>query len=984
GRSLDNLSNLAAVTLDIGALEAGSIRSYTLDGGSPTAFTGATISLSGLTHGNHTVTVNQTDAAGNVSVTGSYTFAVDLQNPVAPTATLTSVSDTGTRGDNLSNQSTVTIDLTAATLEGSRLGVEYKLGTGNWTKVSPSDAQSFTLSGLTAGTHQVAMRQTDAAGNVSSEGTYAFNVDQTAPTLAPPVSSSIALLADGKTLVVRFSEAMDVTPETLQALVDSNRMYLTAGDLGYNVAVTGISFDAGRSVATLTLKDQLAGEVKAARLFYTDPSGDNTDDVLQDAAGNDLASLSFSGIQGRAVGTMGSTVLTGDIATGADYGIEVRVFNDGKVGGIGTDTLTYRGTGDEFLTGGAGSDDTVIVDQGGSSNDWYVTVFGKDSTLLPDYVRADGGQAVFAFTNADNTRNTVYAQAENINVGETGLTVTEAGVLSIDGAAGQTVRVSEMAFGSESSMQIGSGLGADTIIDRGDDNSRVDTVVYSQQVLGDALDTRDELLGEIENLITPTASNMLEVKIGNTVDSLQGVERLRFDVAGGSVDVAMIGTGSGSDGYDSLTSAASDKAATDVVYLVDRSLMAMDRSSVALRVESVVTTDLEGHLQVTWAGATASFVGTSKVVFATAQGPLTVWVVGAEGYNLRNEDGSINAQASLDAVVGQAQAGDVIYIAPDLLTAPLTYTVNTDGLVFLANALTASDATNQLTLNMGYSEGETPETSVLVQDLFLLGNANITVNGNQLANVIGGNRGDNKLYGFGGADLIDAGGGSDQVYGGAGNDVLIAQTGAGTTLPLSATLLHGGSGDDLLIAATTEGSRIDMTGGAGADTFKAAALSADNGALKLNVIVKDLNSQGGDDLDFTQIMKGANAATANDLAYSTPNGVATYTFANGAGFKSTATDIGTDGALTDSTVALTGTVKVEMSTTANVRAAVLVNGETGQDVADGRDVGSTAAADIYLQGSVAAALDPAANSNQGSIASELAYLVPLFEHNPLG
>jgi hypothetical protein len=53
-------------------------------------------------------------------------------------------------------------------------------------------------------------------------------------------------------------------------------------------------------------------------------------------------------------------------------------------------------------------------------------------------------------------------------------------------------------------------------------------------------------------------------------------------------------------------------------------------------------------------------------------------------------------------------------------------------------------------------------------------------------------------------------------------------------------------------------------------------------------------------------------------------------------------------------------------------------------VADGRDVGSTAAADIYLQGSVAAALDPAANSNQGSIASELAYLIPLFEHNPLG
>jgi hypothetical protein len=222
GRSGDNLSNLAAVTLDVGAMEAGSTRSYTLDGGAATAFNGSAISLTGLAHGDHTVTVNQTDAAGNVSITGSYTFAVDLQNPAAPTATLANVSDTGTRGDNLSNQSTVTIDLSAAQLEGSRLGVEYKLNSGNWTSVSPSDAQSITLSGLSAAAHQVSLRQTDAAGNVSSVGSYAFNVDQTAPTLAtglPTGTTSIALLADGKTLVVRFNEAMDVTPATLAGMM---------------------------------------------------------------------------------------------------------------------------------------------------------------------------------------------------------------------------------------------------------------------------------------------------------------------------------------------------------------------------------------------------------------------------------------------------------------------------------------------------------------------------------------------------------------------------------------------------------------------------------------------------------------------------------------------------------------------------------------------------------------------------------------------
>jgi hypothetical protein len=102
-------------------------------------------------------------------------------------------------------------------------------------------------------------------------------------------------------------------------------------------------------VATLTLKDQLAGEVSEARLFYTDLPNDNTSAVLQDAAGNDLASLSFNGTAGRAVGAMGSTVVA---ATA--FGTEVRVFNNGKVGGTDNDDLAYRGTGEEFLTGGVG------------------------------------------------------------------------------------------------------------------------------------------------------------------------------------------------------------------------------------------------------------------------------------------------------------------------------------------------------------------------------------------------------------------------------------------------------------------------------------------------------------------------------------------------------------------------------------------------------------------------------------------------------
>ncbi|NGN43477.1 type I secretion C-terminal target domain-containing protein [Mesorhizobium sp. CGMCC 1.15528] len=77
-----------------------------------------------------------------------------------------------------------------------------------------------------------------------------------------------------------------------------------------------------------------------------------------------------------------------------------------------------------------------------------------------------------------------------------------------------------------------------------------------------------------------------------------------------------------------------------------------------------------------------------------------------------------------------------------------------------------------------------------VERLEMRGTANLTGNGNTLANTLIGNSGNNVLRGSGGNDTLSGGAGNDTLDGGTGNDVLV-----------------GGTGKDTL------------TGGAGADTF---------------------------------------------------------------------------------------------------------------------------------------------------------------------
>ncbi|SHN44159.1 Ig-like domain (group 3) [Duganella sacchari] len=192
----DGITNVATPTIT-GAAEANAaITLYDTDGvtvlGTATADGSGHWSIvsSMLSDGNHTLTVQQTDRAGNVSTASAgLSLLIDTAAPSAPSApTLAPASDSGTQGDNLTNIATPVLTGTAAANATVKLydsngttvlGTATADGAGNW---------SITSSALSVGAHNLSAKQFDLAGNASpAGGTLSLTIE------APPTQPATTI-----------------------------------------------------------------------------------------------------------------------------------------------------------------------------------------------------------------------------------------------------------------------------------------------------------------------------------------------------------------------------------------------------------------------------------------------------------------------------------------------------------------------------------------------------------------------------------------------------------------------------------------------------------------------------------------------------------------------------------------------------------------------------------------------------------------------
>ncbi|MUI55231.1 Ig-like domain-containing protein [Aliivibrio fischeri] len=119
-----------------------------------------------VVEGNNSITVRETDAAGNVSGSNTLDFVLDTQAPNAPTITL-DVDSGISNGDLLTNDGSFTVT-------PSEVGntVEYQAADGSWSTIPPA---------VVEGNNSITVRETDAAGNVSDSSTLDFVLDTQAP-----------------------------------------------------------------------------------------------------------------------------------------------------------------------------------------------------------------------------------------------------------------------------------------------------------------------------------------------------------------------------------------------------------------------------------------------------------------------------------------------------------------------------------------------------------------------------------------------------------------------------------------------------------------------------------------------------------------------------------------------------------------------------------------------------------------------------------
>ncbi|WP_394375377.1 retention module-containing protein [Stutzerimonas frequens] len=443
----DSITNSGALT--VGGTETGATIEYSADGGQTW-----TDSFSAV-EGNNTVSVRQTDVAGNISSATTVSFVLDTQ-VAAPTVSLT--NDTGTSGsDSITNSGALAIGGTEA---GAT--VEYSTDGGNtWT-------DSFSAA---EGSNTVSVRQTDVAGNTSAATTVSFVLDT--QVAAPAVSLTNDTGASGSDSITN-SGALTVggteTGATIEYSTDGGQTWSPTftpveGSNTVSVRQTDV---AGNTSGATTVSFVLDTQVAAPSVSLTSDTGASGSDSITNSGaltvggtetgatieystdGGQTWTSSFTPVEGSNTVSVRQTDVAGNTSgvTTVSFVLDTQVAAptvslQADTGTSGTDGITNNGA----LSIGALETDATVeysTDGGYTWTSTFTPVEGSNSVSVRQTDVAGNTSGATTVSFVLDTQVAAPTVSLTSDTGASGSdSITNSGALTIGGTeAGATVEYS--------------------------------------------------------------------------------------------------------------------------------------------------------------------------------------------------------------------------------------------------------------------------------------------------------------------------------------------------------------------------------------------------------------------------------------------------------------------------------------------------------------------------------------------------------------
>jgi Ca2+-binding RTX toxin-like protein len=479
---------------------------------------------------------------------------------------------------------------------------------------------------------------------------------------------------------------------------------------------------------------------------------------------------------------------------GADVENLTLIGKDDTTGiGNGLANVITGNSGNNTLMGGIGADKMA----GGTGNDAYEVDNAGDKVTESIGEGIDEVQSSISYTLGANVENLTLSGGGNLNGTGNDLDNTIIGTLGnnkLTGGKGhdslEGVDGNDTLSGGDGNDTLSGGDGIDSL-DGGNGNDAVDGFLGNDKLVGGA--GNDTLTGGDNN-------DSLDGGVGN--DSLDGGAGNDVLVAGDGDDTLTGGSGldklSGGKGNDTYVIVGAGSTLTEVAGQGTDTVVADQDFALAVNFENLTLTGL-GDL--TGTGNTVD-----NVIIGNEGNNTLLGLAGNDSLQGDQGDDSLDGGAGNDTMSGGN--GDDIYF------------VDSTGDTV---AEQPGDGFDSVFASASFTLGAN------VEELTLVGAANLAGTGGADDNGIFGNLGNNTLSGAGGNDTLLGGGGTDTLLGGEGDDTLI-----------------GGDGVDTL------------TGDAGIDTFDFNSL---NGSV--DVITDFDTGEGGDILDLSDLLIGFDEGADN-------------------------------------------------------------------------------------------------------------------------